>query len=57
MSGEKKGIYPHNRHGGIKKCLDKVPGDVERVIVIFDGIFSMSGDYAPADRIREMAGL
>jgi glycine C-acetyltransferase len=57
VSGERKGIYPHNNMEELRKCLDNVPGGVERVIVIFDGIFSMRGDYAPTDRIREITEL
>ncbi len=48
-----KGIYPHNNMDGLQKCLDEVPEHIERVIVIFDGIFSMRGDYAPIDEITE----
>ncbi len=57
VPGERKGIYPHNNMEELRKCLDKVPGGVERVIVMFDGIFSMRGDYAPTDRIREIAEM
>ena len=32
-----------------------VAGDIERVVVIFDGIFSMRGDYAPIDKIQEIS--
>jgi len=38
----------------LKRCLDNVSPDVERVIVIFDGIFSMRGDYAPIDKINRI---
>ena len=38
----------------LKRCLDQVEGGIERVIVIYDGIFSMRGDYAPIDRINEV---
>ncbi len=55
IPGERKGIYQHNNMEALKKCLEEVPEDVERVIIIFDGIFSMRGDYAPIDRIREIA--
>jgi glycine C-acetyltransferase len=39
----------------LKQCLDEVPEEVERVMIIFDGVFSMRGDYAPIDRIRKIA--
>lgn len=46
-----KGIYAHNDMDELRKCLDSVGKDIDRVVVIFDGIFSMRGDYAPIDRI------
>lgn len=52
---DRKGIYAHNDMDDLKKCLEEVPSDVERVVIIFDGIFSMRGDYAPIDRIREIS--
>ena len=47
-----KAIYKHNDMSGLKRCLDEVPLDMERVVVIFDGIFSMRGDYAPIHEIN-----
>jgi glycine C-acetyltransferase len=52
---ENKGIYKHNDMDDLKHCLDNVPDDIERVVLIFDGIFSMRGDYAPIDQIVEIA--
>lgn len=49
-----KGIFKHNDMDDLKRCLDEVKPDIERVIVIFDGIFSMRGDCAPIDRIIEI---
>lgn len=46
-----KSIYKHNNMADLERCLNKVSQDIERVIVIFDGIFSMRGDYAPIDKI------
>lgn len=46
-----KGIYVHNDMEDLHRCLDAVGEDIERVVVIFDGIFSMRGDYAPIDQI------
>jgi glycine C-acetyltransferase len=46
-----KAIYAHNDMDELKKCLDAVPEGMERVAVIFDGIFSMRGDFAPIDQI------
>jgi len=46
-----KGIYAHNDLDDLRRCLDSVSGDINRVVVIFDGIFSMRGDFAPIDAI------
>jgi glycine C-acetyltransferase len=40
----------------LKRCLEAVPGEMERVVVIFDGVFSMRGDCAPIDEIQRIAG-
>ena len=50
-----KGIYEHNDMDSLKKCLETVPEGIERVVIIFDGIFSMRGDYAPIDEIEKIA--
>jgi len=49
---ENKAIYAHNDMKELERCLDRVPDGIERVVVIFDGIFSMRGDFAPIDRIE-----
>ncbi|MCK5312429.1 MAG: aminotransferase class I/II-fold pyridoxal phosphate-dependent enzyme [Desulfobacteraceae bacterium] len=49
-----KGIFKHNDMDDLKRCLDEVPESMERVLVIFDGIFSMRGDCAPIDKIEEI---
>jgi glycine C-acetyltransferase len=46
-----KAIYNHNDMDHLRKCLEAVPAGMERVVVIFDGIFSMRGDFAPIDQI------
>jgi len=46
-----KGIYRHNDIDDLRRCLDEVDPIMERVVVIFDGVFSMRGDHAPIDRI------
>ncbi|KAB2889018.1 MAG: aminotransferase class I/II-fold pyridoxal phosphate-dependent enzyme [Desulfobulbaceae bacterium] len=52
VPGENKGIFRHNDMDDLHRCLEQVdPSRIERVVVIFDGIFSMRGDYAPVDRI------
>ncbi len=52
---ERKGIFRHNDMTDLKRCLDEVPEDTDRVVIVFDGIFSMRGDYAPVDKIRQTA--
>jgi glycine C-acetyltransferase len=54
IPGENKGIYKHNDMDDLQRCLDQVGEGSERVVVIFDGIFSMRGDFAPIDRIMEI---
>ena len=49
-----KGIYAHNDLDDLQKCLESVGEGIERVVVIFDGIFSMRGDYAPINKILEI---
>ncbi|MCK5164748.1 MAG: aminotransferase class I/II-fold pyridoxal phosphate-dependent enzyme [Desulfobacula sp.] len=51
---ENKGIFKHNDMADLKRCLDEVRPGIERVVVIFDGIFSMRGDYAPIDEINKI---
>lgn len=48
---ENRAIYAHNDMAELEKCLKSVPAGIKRVVVIFDGIFSMRGDFAPIDRI------
>ncbi len=49
---ENKAIYAHNDMDDLSRCLEGVPDGIERVVVIFDGIFSMRGDNAPLDEIN-----
>jgi glycine C-acetyltransferase len=52
---ERRAIYRHNDMDHLEECLRAVPEGIDRVIVIFDGIFSMRGDFAPVDRIDAIA--
>lgn len=54
VASANKGIYEHNNITDLKRCLDQVGDDIERVVVIYDGIFSMRGDNAPIDKIDEV---
>jgi glycine C-acetyltransferase len=55
VPGRNKAIYPHNDMEALGRALENVPEGVERVMVVFDGVFSMRGDFAPADRILDLA--
>lgn len=52
---QNKGIFRHNDLSDLKRCLDAVDEKMDRVVVVVDGIFSMRGDYAPIDKIIELA--
>lgn len=49
---ERRSIFKHNDPDDLEQRLSEVPQGNERVVVIFDGIFSMRGDNAPLDRIE-----
>jgi glycine C-acetyltransferase len=49
---ENRAIYGHNDTDELARLVEEVPDHTERVVVIFDGIFSMRGDFAPVDRIN-----
>ncbi len=55
VPGENKAIYPHNDMEALERAVESIPEGIERVVVVFDGIFSMRGDFAPADRIAGIA--
>lgn len=46
-----KSIYKHNDMSDLQRCLDEVSPEIERVVIIFDGVYSMRGDTAPIDQI------
>lgn len=50
-----KGIFNHNDMEDLKRCLDAVDPSVERVVIIFDGVYSMRGDTAPVAEIQALA--
>ena len=47
VPGDRRSIFTHNDPADLAQKLDEVPEGVGRVVVIFDGIFSMRGDAAP----------
>ena len=50
-----RAIFKHNDAADLARHLDNVPAGMNRVIVIFDGIFSMRGDHAPLDVFATLA--
>jgi glycine C-acetyltransferase len=52
---EQRAIFAHNDLDDLARQLDAVPSSAGRVIVIFDGIFSMRGDNAPLAEIAALA--
>jgi glycine C-acetyltransferase len=52
---EQRAIYRHNDLDDLARQLDAVPDGTGRVVVIFDGIFSMRGDSAPVADIVSVA--
>ena len=47
-----KAIFRHNDMDQLKAAIEGVPEGIDRVVVIFDGVFSMRGDYAPVAEIN-----
>ena len=52
---EQRAIYGHNDLDDLQRQLEAVPAGTGRVVVIFDGIFSMRGDHAPLAEIQAIA--
>jgi glycine C-acetyltransferase len=51
IPGDRRAIFAHNDPEDLARTLEAVPDGIGRVIVIFDGIFSMRGDAAPVKEI------
>jgi glycine C-acetyltransferase len=49
-----RAIFKHNDLADLAAKLEQVPAATGRVVVIFDGIFSMRGDNAPVDAIASL---
>jgi glycine C-acetyltransferase len=52
IPGNRRAIFAHNNAADLAKKLAAVPDGIGRVVVIFDGIFSMRGDAAPLQDLR-----
>ncbi len=54
VPSNQRAIFTHNDLSELARQLQQVPAGTGRVIVIFDGIFSMRGDNAPLDQIAAL---
>ena len=50
-----RSFFLHNDMKSLEGSLSNIPEGIKRVCIIFDGIFSMRGDYAPLDKITSIA--
>jgi glycine C-acetyltransferase len=55
IPGDRRAVFAHNDLTDLARALEAVPAGIGRVIVIFDGIFSMRGDAAPVREILRVA--
>ncbi len=51
VPSDRRAIFAHNRPDDLASKLEAVPDGISRIVVIFDGIFSMRGDAAPLAEI------
>jgi glycine C-acetyltransferase len=51
IPSDRRAIFAHNDPADLTRKLEAVPEGIGRVVVIFDGIFSMRGDAAPVQEI------
>jgi glycine C-acetyltransferase len=54
IPSDRRAIFAHNDPDDLQRQLEAVPSGIGRVVVIFDGIFSMRGDAAP---VQELLGV
>lgn len=52
---ERKKIYSHCNMDELKTCIADSEGKAKKLIIVTDGVFSMRGNYAPLDRIADLA--
>lgn len=55
VPGDRRSIFTHNDPADLSRKLEAVPPGIDRVVVIFDGIFSMRGDAAPLGELLRVA--
>jgi glycine C-acetyltransferase len=54
VPSNQRAIFRHNDLADLQQQMSRVPEGMGRVVVIFDGIFSMRGDNAPLDEIESI---
>ncbi len=55
LSGAKIHRYAHCDPADLRRAIREAAGTYRRGLVISDGVFSMDGDYAPLDKLVEVA--
>jgi glycine C-acetyltransferase len=55
LSGAKIIRYTHVDPADLEKQINDAQGTYRRALIVTDGVFSMDGDYAPLDKICEIA--
>ena len=54
IPSDRRAIFAHNDPDDLQRQLEAVPSGIGRVVVIFDGIFSMRGDAAPVQELQRV---
>ena len=55
LSGARIHRYEHCDPADLRRVIQEAAGTYRRGLIISDGVFSMDGDYAPLDRLVEVA--
>lgn len=50
-----KKVYSHLNMQQLEEQIKEATGQAKRLLIITDGVFSMRGDYAPLDKVMELA--
>ena len=55
LSGARIVRYEHTNPSSLEAAIKENTGNYRRALIITDGVFSMDGDYAPLDKLTEIA--
>jgi len=55
LSGARVVRYEHANPSSLEAAIKENTGSYRRALIITDGVFSMDGDYAPLDKLTEIA--